>query len=112
MNASLGVHEESDGYGTVLGQDGINTRNEKGVEALDLLQTHNLKAATTFHKHTKYNTWMNFCSSDQEYQIDHWITNSICLVKDAGASNLGVDSDHSAVYLELDLKRNEKHEKL
>ena len=67
MNASLGVHEESDGYGTVLGQHSINTRNEKGVEALDLLQTHNLKAATTFHKHTKYNTQMNFCLPDWEY---------------------------------------------
>ena len=47
-------HDKSYGYGTVLGQHGINTRNKKGVEALDLLQTHNLKAATTFHKHTKY----------------------------------------------------------
>lgn len=51
LNASLGCHQEGDGFHEVLGQHGLARRDEKGKEFLDLLQAHNLRAAKIGRAH-------------------------------------------------------------
>ena len=112
MNVLLGTHQVGDGYDSVLGIFGIAKRNAKGQEMLDLLCTHKLTATTTLFQHNAYSTWINFAGPDQLYQIDHWVTNRPHAIKNAYVSEIGLDSDHSALILEAYVKAPKQPQKL
>jgi len=101
VNAALGIHRDGDDFSSVVGRFGLCKRDKRGAEFLGLLQSHNLRAVTTFFRHRHYHTWMDFGSSATVHQLDHWITNAHRFVRDTKVVDLGVDSDHSAIRLDL-----------
>lgn len=100
VNAALGTHRDGDEFFSVVGRFGLCKRDKRGVDFLGILQSHNLRAVTTFFSHLHHN-WMGFGSTASAHQLDHWITNAHRFVRDAKVVDLGVDSDHSAIRLDL-----------
>ena len=97
-----------------LGTHGLEKRIEKGTDTISLLQNNNLFAATTHFEHKNYVTWKSFSVTKSRHQLDHWMTNKLTTVHDARVTELGVDSDHSAILINIDLKtprRDRKKEK-
>ena len=56
-------------------------------------------------------TWTSNCDSRVQRQLEHWITNSIELVQDAKVSKLGVDSNHNAVIMKVNIPSKKKRRK-
>ena len=97
MNASIGSRINDN----TVGPNGVNTSNKKGKEAINLLKSFNFKTPLTYFNHKFKYTWRGFDSSNKQYQIDQWITNSMEYVKDAKVTDLGVPSDHSAILIKV-----------
>jgi exonuclease III len=110
-NASLGVRKDDDendpGQDRVRGKFGVNYENIAGRELCTLLSLNEFCAATTFFKKREYATWYH-PASKRGHQIDHIIVRQkdMMRVRDAGFNGWrGVDSDHRAVYIRLNLAR-------
>jgi hypothetical protein len=115
-NASLGTRSAHDKQGAgrdrVRGTHGIKDENEAGKKLHMLLGVHELCAASTFFQKRRYETWYHPGANWRGFQIDHFIVrqNDMKRVRDAGAMGWrGVDSDHYAVGLRLNLARNLKN---
>ena len=100
MNASIGARINNN----TVEPNGVNTSNKKGKEAINLLKSFNFKTPLTYFNHKFKYTWCGFDSSNKQYQIDQWITNSNRFVKDAKVTDLGVPSDHSAILIKVFFK--------
>ena len=105
MNASLGVRTDKK---DIVGNHGLKKRNMKGEEALNLLRSHKFYASSTFFDHKYYTTWKSFDGLNKSFQLDHWITNSLSIIKDAKVIDYGVPSDHSAIILILKFPKEKK----
>ena len=81
---------------------------KKGLEAVNLLRSFNLKAALTFYDHKHKITWKSFDGKNTAYQLDQWVVNSLTHIKDAYVIDYGVHSDHSAIKIDLKLKKVKK----
>ena len=101
MNASIGLRTNDN----TVGPNGVNTPNKKGKEAINLVKSFNFNTPLTFFNHRFKHTWRGFDSSNKQYQIDQWITNSNQFVKDAKVTDLEVPSDHSAILINVFFKR-------
>lgn len=60
VNASLGTLNSDENLANVLGRYGIEKRDDRGKETLDLLRTHNLCVATSYFQQPSYCTWTVF----------------------------------------------------
>jgi exonuclease III len=110
-NASIGIRSEHDvnepGQDRVRGMFGVKHTNIAGQELHALLAVNELSAATTFFKKREYATWYH-PTSKKGHQIDHIIVRQQDMkrVRDAGFIGWrGVDSDHRAVYVRMNLAR-------
>ena len=114
-NASIGVRSQHDDRETpgyrVCGQHGIAWENAAGQRLRSLLGAHELSAATTFFRRTAkgghatpYDTWHHF-RNGRPYQLDHFFVKQKDMkrVRDAGPVNWGIDSDHRAVLLRMEI---------
>jgi len=114
-NASIGVRSQHDISGTpeyrVCGQHGIAWENAAGQRLRTLLGAHELSAATTFFRRTArgrhatpYDTW-HHNRTGNPYQLDHFFVKQKDMkrVRDAGPVNWGVDSDHRAILLRMEI---------
>ena len=114
MNADLGTCSTDETTKLTIGKHGLQRRNKKGTDTISLLQTNNLQVATTHFEHDDYITWTSFGRTKSKHQLDHWVTNKLDTIHDAKVTELGVDSDHSATLIRIDLKtarRKRKKEK-
>ena len=114
MNADLGTCSTDETTKLTIGKHGLQQRNEKGTDTISLLQTNNLQVATMHFEHDDYITWTSFGRTKSKHQLDHWVTNKLDTIHDAKVTELGVDSDHSATLICIDLKtarRKRKKEK-
>ena len=55
LNANLGTKKDS--KLKCIESYGLNNRNSKGKEAINILNLHNLYAPSTFFNHKNYTTW-------------------------------------------------------
>ena len=105
-NASVGVRCETS-PDRVRGPNGIPHVNDAGATLHDLLSMNDLCLPTTFFqkKMARYRTWTNF-RSGLPHQIDHFIVKRRDLIRvhDAVTIDSGVDSDHKALQLRLNLE--------
>ena len=116
-NASLGIRslhtatENDDDRDDVVGPHGIPLVNPAGKALHQLLGMNQLCAATTYFQNTAggkhafaYTTWEH-PGRKSPYQLDHFFVKQrdLKLVRDTGTWNHGVDSDHRAIYLKLEL---------
>ena len=107
MNANIGISNNKLQCNNV-GKFGLNNRNAKGVEAVNLLRTHNLYAPITFFKHKHVVTWKSFDGSNTPFQLDQWITSHLNHVHDCKVIKFGVPSDHSAILIKVKFKTLKK----
>jgi len=116
-NASLGIRSwqaATENYADrdfVVGPFGIPYVNEAGKAVHQLLGMNQLCAATTYFQKTAggnhafaYTTWEH-PARKSPFQLDHFFVKQkdLKLVRDAGTWNHGVDSDHRAIFLKLEL---------
>ena len=105
-NASVGARCDSS-PDRVRGPSGMPHISAAGATLHDLLSMSDLCLPTTFFqkKMNRYRTWTNF-RSGKPYQIDHFIAKRRDLIRarDAVATTSGVDSDHKALQLRLNLE--------
>ena len=106
LNANLGTKKNS--KLKCIGSYGLNNRNAKGKEAINILNLHNLYAPSTFFKHKNYTTWKYFDGHNRPYQLEQWICSSLNHIEDANVVSYGIPSDHSAIKLKLKFKIFEK----
>ena len=106
LNANLGTKKNS--KLKCIGSYGLNNRNSKEKEAINILNLHNLYAPLTFFKHKSYTTWKSFDGHNRPYQLDQWICSSLNHIGDAKVVSYGIPSDHSAIKLKLKFKIFEK----
>ena len=99
MNGSIGSRENKSCK--QIGPRGINNRNAKGAEAVNLLRMHDLYAPLTFYCHKEKVIWSSFDGKNTKFQLYQWITNSINNIQDYKVINYGVPSDHSAIKMNL-----------
>ena len=95
----------------IIGNHDLKKRNMKGEEALNLLRSHKFYASTTFFDHKNYTTWKSFDGLNKSFQLDHRITNSLNIIKDAKVIDYGVPSDHSAIVLILKFPKKKRGKK-
>ena len=100
MNASLGTSSK---LGNCVERHGLSKRYTKGVKSRNLLTSFGLKAPSTFFHHKHYTTWTSFNNANQQFALDHWITNSMYLFLNTQTSHLGTHSNNSAVHITLKL---------
>ena len=72
INASIGSREMKSCK--QIGPHGINNRNAKGAEAVNLLRMHDLYAPLTFYCHKEKVIWSSFDGKNTKFQLDQWIT--------------------------------------
>ena len=116
-NASLGVRDRHDNYEAigrdrVMGQYGIPHVNAAGRALLQMLGMHELCVPTSYFQKTSrgtcvessHTTWRH-PGRKSPFQLDYFIMRQADLkrVRDAGVWKQGVDSDHKAIFLKLEL---------
>ena len=103
MNANIGVKSNKC---TSIVPHGLDNINEKGLEAIIILRSHNLKAPLTFFNHRDKITWRSFNELKTSSQLNQWINNNMTFITDAKVVDYGISCDHSAVrlFLKLTLK--------
>ena len=116
-NASLGVRDRHDNYEAigrdrVMGQYGIPHVNAAGRALLHMLGMHELCVPTSYFQKTSrgtcvessHTTWRH-PGRKSPFQLDYFIMRQADLkrVRDAGVWKQGVDSDHKAIFLKLEL---------
>ena len=106
LNASLGTNNNS--KLKCIGPYGLNNRNSKGKEAINILNLHNLFAPLTFFEHKNYTTWKSFDGYNRPYQLDQWVCSSLNYTEDDKVVSYGIPSDHSAIKLKLKFRIHEK----
>ena len=74
---------------------------KKGLEAVNLLRSLNLKAALTFYDHKHKIIWESFEGKNTTYQLDQWVVNSLAYIKDAYIIDYSVYSDHYVIKIDL-----------
>lgn len=93
-------------YNDVLGPNGINSRNEKGSNAICFFQSLGLKVMNTFYQHNNYCTWRNPANNSQ-HMLNIWTTNKQQKIRDQDCrvwNDEGIlGSDHSAIIIEVSL---------
>jgi hypothetical protein len=111
INAALGTNkqdrrneqeDENDPY-SILGPYGIEKRNERGEEILNLASSLDLRVATSYFEHKNGNATRIHKTTKQRYQPDHFFITrkSWANVTDARKRYDGAPSDHLAVMLKL-----------
>jgi hypothetical protein len=113
-NASLGVRDRHDnneaiGRYRIMGRYRINAAGRK---MLQMLGIHELCVSTSYfrktpgHKHVKFShtTWRH-PARKSSFQPDYFIMRQqdVKRVRDAGVWKRGVDSDHKAIFLKLEI---------
>ena len=91
-----------------IGYFGLNSRNDKGLETLNMLRIHVLYAPLTFSNHKNRVTWRSFNKEKMPFQLDQWLTNSLYFVLDSKVVNYGISSDHSDIQLKLKFSTKKK----
>ena len=107
MNANIGISSNTLQCNNV-GIFGLNNRNAKDVEAVNLLRTHNLYAVMVFFKHKHVVTWKICNGSNTPFQLDQWIMSHLNHVHDCKVIKFGVPSDHSAILINVKFKTLKK----
>jgi hypothetical protein len=116
-NASLGErvrhdNNEEKGRDRIMGRYGIPHVNAAGRRMLQVLSIHELCVPTRYfrktpgHKHVKFShtTWRH-PARKSSFQLDYFIMRQQDLkrVRNAGVWKRGVDSDHKAIFLKLEI---------
>ena len=106
INAGVGTRSTDieNKFEDVIGPHGINSRNQKGLSALNFLQSLNLKIANTFFIHPSYTTWTHNVHHTH-HMLDIWTTNTLSRIHDCKVFDLNgiLNSDHSAVIAKIHL---------
>ena len=79
MNANICVKSNEC---TSIGPQSLDNVNEKGLEATNILRSHNLKVPLTFFNHRGKITWLSFNEQKTPFQLDQWITNNMKFIVD------------------------------
>jgi exonuclease III len=115
-NASIGVRSRHDQQkdDRVCGPFGIDKTNAAGQRLRGFMGRHELCATTTFFRRsprgrhtTTHDTWIN-PRNKNPHQIDHFIIRQKDLkrVRNAGACSWGMESDHRAILMKLEVVRS------
>ena len=96
-----------------IGYFELNSRNDKGLETLNMLRIHVLYAPLTFSNHKNRVTWRSYNKEKMPFQLNQWLTNSLDFVLDSKVVNYGISSDHSAIQLKLKfLQRRKRYKRI
>ena len=82
---------------TLIGRLGLDNADEKGLEAIHILKSHNLKAPLTYFDHKDKIIWRSSNEQKTPFQLDQWITNNMIFIIDAKVVDYGIPSDYSAI---------------
>jgi len=106
---SLGIrnrHDNREGLDRdrAMGPHGISYVNAAGKSLLQILGMNGLCAPTSYFQKKGYTTWIH-PARKSHYQLDYFFVKQRDLkrVRDARCWNHGVDSDHSAILLKLEI---------
>ena len=95
----IGIDEEGAEFNDVLGPFGIETRNKKGKDLLQIYQANNLRILNTYFESPSHVTYVSFNKEKSKCMLDT-ITASKSVYKKViycRAVNDGIRSDHSAI---------------
>ena len=90
-------------FADVIGPNGFDNRNLKGVWALQWLSLFNMKATNTFFTHKEYTTHTSYLPPSLPQMLDIFSISSSSFkrVRDCALSDIGILSDHAAICLRL-----------
>ena len=107
VNCNVGVSStREDTFRETVGPHGLDNRNKKGHELLQLLASHDMKITNSYFRKESHTTWKSFNSLETQHMLDVISTSSTLFkrVLNCGVSKFGIDkSDHSAVEMKLHL---------
>ena len=97
--------DETDPIKSILGPHGLDNRNKKGEQLLELLLSYDLKIANSFFTKESYTTWKQFNESRSQHMLDVFSISgsSWKRVRDCETIENGATSDHSAVSIKIHL---------
>ena len=78
---------------TSIGSHGLENVNEKGVEAINILRSHHLKALLTFFNHRDKVTWRSFNEQKTLFQLDKMVTNNMKFIIDTKVVDCEIPND-------------------
>ena len=107
INCNVGISStRGDTFRETVGPYGLNNRNKKGHELLQMLASHDMKITNSYFRKESHTTWKSFNSLETQHMLDVISTSSTLFkrVLNCGVSKFGIDkSDHSAVEMKLDI---------
>ena len=101
INAKIG-HRDCEEFKSVLGPHGPPRRNTRGCNLLNFYLAHELRVENTFFDAPNHTTFTNIKDNDQT-MIDVFACakNLHCRVRNCCTTTQGIESDHTAVQLDL-----------